>query len=157
MRTIAGLIGVLFAGVLSQALALAAEPQTLSQSPSQAAPTPAGQQSAAATDGQQNAAAPAAQQNETPSPTPASASIKPPVTVVGTKPEDLTTADRDLMKQGYKLEMRHGEKYFCRREQQLGSRFEVKSCDTAQSIEARRQESQEALRTIQNDRPQAGK
>ena len=149
MRTVAGLIGVLFAGVLSQALA--AEP---------AAPTPpppAGQQSATATDGQQSAAAPAAPQNAAPPPTPASTSIKPPVTVVGTKPEDLTSADKELMKQGYRLEMRHGEKYFCRREQHIGSRFEVKSCDTAQSIEAHRQEGQEALRTIQNDRPQVGK
>jgi hypothetical protein len=159
MRTLAGLIGVLFAGVLSQALAT--EPQTQSQAQSEAqsqsqaaaTPTPDGHQSATATDGQQSAAAPAAQQNAAPSPTPASASIKPPVTVVGTKPEDLSNAEKELIARGYKVEMRNGEKYFCRREQQIGSRFETKICDTAQSIQARRAESQEAVRTIQNDRP----
>ncbi len=83
-----------------------------------------------------------------------SSSLKPGVTVVGAKP-DLTPQDKELIARGYKLEMRQGEKYFCRREQQLGSRFEVKTCDTAQSIEARRAESQEAVRVIQNDRPQA--
>ena len=80
--------------------------------------------------------------------------IKPGVTVVGAKPE-LTPEEKQLIARGYKLEMRQGEKYFCRREQQIGSRFETKICDTAQSIEARRAESQEAVRVIQNDRPLA--
>lgn len=84
----------------------------------------------------------------------ASTVIKPGVTVVGTKP-DLTPEDKQLIARGYKLEMRQGEKYFCRREQQIGSRFEIKTCDTAQSIESRRTESQEAVRVIQNDRPLA--
>jgi hypothetical protein len=156
MRTLAGLIGVLLAGVSSQALAT--EPQTQSQSQSQAAatPTPAGHQSATATDGQQSAAAPAAQQNATPSPTPASASIKPPVTVVGTKPQDLSNAEKELMARGYKVEMRNGEKYFCRREQQIGSRFETKTCDTAQSIQAQRAESQEAVRVIRSNNSRIG-
>lgn len=76
--------------------------------------------------------------------------------MIGTKPE-LTPADKELLSRGYKLEMRHGEKWFCRMEGEIGSRFEHKSCDTAESIEAHRVESQEALRVIQNDRPGAGK
>jgi hypothetical protein len=108
---------------------------------------PAGEKSAAAT--------PAAPQNTAPS-TPASTSVKPGLTVVGTKPE-LTPEDKELMARGYKLELRGGEKYFCRREQQIGSRFETKSCNTAESIRAQRLESQEAVRMIQNDRPGAGK
>jgi hypothetical protein len=124
-------------GVASQGLA--AEPQ---------APPPPPSQSASAT-------APAAQQNAV-SPAAGSAPAKPAITVIGTKPE-LTPQDKELISRGYKLEMRHGEKYFCIREQVLGSRFETKQCDTAQSIEAHRLESQEAVRTIQNDRPQVGK
>jgi hypothetical protein len=65
----------------------------------------------------------------------------------------LTPEDKELIARGYKLEMRQGEKYFCRREQQLGSRFERKTCETAQSIQAHRAESQEAVRTIQNETP----
>jgi hypothetical protein len=83
----------------------------------------------------------------------ATSMVNPPVTVVGTKP-DLTPAEKELLSRGYKVEMRHGEKYFCRKEQQIGSRFEVKNCDTAQSIEAHRADSQEAVRSIQNNRPQ---
>jgi hypothetical protein len=135
MRVAVGLFGVLFTGVLSQALA--ADPQPAP--PASVAPAE-----------QQSATAPAAAQT-TAAASSDSATIKPPVTVVGTKPE-LTPQEKDLLARGYKLEMRHGDKYFCRREQQIGSRFEVKSCDTAQSIEARRADSQEALRVIQTDR-----
>jgi hypothetical protein len=139
MRAIAGLIGVLFTGVLSQALAT--EPPPVSASPSQPAAAPAEQQSATA---------PAASQSAAPATTDSS-TIKPPVTVVGDKSE-LTAQDKEIISRGYKLEMRHGDKYFCRREPQIGSRFEVKSCNTAESIEAQRQNGQEALRAIQADR-----
>jgi hypothetical protein len=85
----------------------------------------------------------------------ASTVIKPGVTVVGAKPE-LTSEDKQLIARGYKLEVRQSEKYFCRREQQIGSRFEIKTCDTAQSIRARRAESQEAVRVIQNNNSRIG-
>lgn len=141
MRTAVGLITFLLTGVLSQALATEPPPPPAPPaSPSQTAAAPAGQQSAT------TAAAP-----QTPAATAESASIKPPVTVIGTKPE-LTPPEKELISRGYKLEMRHGEKYFCRTESDIESRFPRKNCDTAQSIEAHRLESQEALRTIQNDR-----
>ena len=139
MRAVAGLISVLFTGVLSQAWA--AEPQDPPPSQSQSTAAPAAQPSATAPAAQPTAAAGTSD----------SSSIKPPVTVVGTKPE-LTPQEKELLSRGYKLEMRHGEKYFCIREAQIGSRFENKNCDTAQSIEARRLDSQEALRVIQADR-----
>jgi hypothetical protein len=153
MRTAAALITVLFTGVVS--LALATEPPPMSPSAGQAAPTPAEQQSTS-TSGQQSAPAAAPQTNAA-APASDSTSIKPPVTVVSAKPGELTPQEKEIVSRGYKLEIRHGERYFCRREQQIGSRFETKSCDTAQSIEAHRQESQEVLRTIQTDRPQVGK
>ena len=153
MRTAAALMTVLFTGAVS--LALATEPPPMSPSAGQAAPTPADQQSTSS-GGQQSAPTPPAQSNA-PAPASDSTSIKPPVTVVSTKPGELTPQEKEIVSRGYKLEIRHGERYFCRREQQIGSRFETKSCDTAQSIEAHRQESQEVLRTIQSDRPQVGK
>jgi hypothetical protein len=156
VRVSAGLLTVLCAGVLCQQ-ALGDEPPAPSQPSAPAAatstaeqgtvPPPAGEKS--------SAAAPAAPQNAAPS-APASTSVKPGLTVVGTKPE-VTPEDKELMARGYKLEMRHGEKYFCRREQQIGSRFETKSCNTAESIEAQRLNGQEAMRSIQSDRPQIGK
>jgi hypothetical protein len=145
MRTAVGLVTVLFAGVMAQALA--AEPPSPQQSPAPASTAPAEQQSASSPSASQ--AAPAA--------TADAGTIKPPVTVIGTKPEAVTFSDKELLSRGYKIEMRHGEKYFCRREQQIGSRFEVKNCDTAESIEAHRASGAEALRTIQNDRPQINK
>jgi hypothetical protein len=131
--------------------ALASEPPAASPPP--AAATPAEQPSATAPAGQQSATTPAAQQNAA---SPAAGTIKPDVTVVGTKPE-LTPQDKELLSRGYKLEMRHGEKYFCIKETPIESRFPVKNCGTAQSIEAQRASSQEALRAIQNDRSQINK
>jgi hypothetical protein len=155
VRVSAGLLTVLCAGVLCQQ-ALGDEPPAPSQPSAPAAATSTAEQGAVPPAGEKSAAAaPATPQNAAPS-TPASTSVKPGLTVVGTKPE-LTPLEKDILSQGYKLEMRHGEKYFCRREQQIGSRFETKSCNTAESIEAHRLNGQEALRTIQNDRPQISK
>jgi hypothetical protein len=145
MRVTAGLIAVLCTGVLSQALA--ADPPA-PPPPAPAAVAPVDQPSATPPAGQQSATTPAAQQNAA---SPTAGTIKPGVTVVGTKPE-LTPQDKELLSRGYKLEMRHGEKYFCRTETQIDSRFPVRNCDTAQSIEAQRASSQEALRVITNDR-----
>jgi hypothetical protein len=152
VRVTAGLLTALCAAALCQQ-ALGDEPSAPSQTPAAAAST--AEQSAATSGGEKSAAAPAAPQNAAPS-TPASTSVKPGLTVVGTKPE-LTPEDKEIIARGYKLEMRRGEKYFCRNEQQIGSRFSTKSCNTAESIEAQRLNGQEAMRTIQNDRPQIGK
>jgi hypothetical protein len=115
------------------------------------AAVPAATQDAPATPAKA-AAPPAAAQSGTPA-TPSL--TKSGVTVVGTRPE-LTPDEKDLLNRGYKLEMHDGAKYFCVKEQELGSRFVHKYCDTAQSIQARRAESQEAVRVIQSNNSRIG-
>lgn len=130
MRTAAGLLTVLCAGGgLTQVLA--EEPQPASKAPLASAE-------------QQSVATPVAEKS-------AATSAKPTVTVVGTKPE-FTPEEKELISRGYKFEMRHGERYFCRLETEVGSRFPLKSCDTAQSIQSHRASGQEALRVITSDR-----
>jgi hypothetical protein len=97
------------------------------------------------------AALPGAEQKAAPQA--ASSTLKPEVTVVGSKPE-LTADEKELINRGYKLEMHDGEKFFCRREEQLGSRVNThKTCDTGQSIQAHRADSREAVRAIQTNTP----
>ncbi len=152
MRLTAGFITVLCTGVLSQALA--ADPPTAPAS-SQTAPAAAESQDTTAPGSGQSAAAAPAQQNSAP-PAAESTPAKPAITVIGTKPE-LTPLDKEMLSRGYKLEMRRGEKYFCRTESDIESRFPKKTCNTAESIEAQRLSSQEAVRAIQNDRPTSGR
>ena len=45
---------------------------------------------------------------------------------------------------GYKSEVRKGEVVWCRKEQQIGSRFEVKNCATAQQLEDQMRQAQDA-------------
>jgi hypothetical protein len=130
MRVTAGFLSVLCMGVLSQALAADPTPPAASQTPT--AP------SATAPAAQPGAAKPAADST-------AAASAATP----DAGKAELTAADHELMSQGYKLEMRHGEKYFCRRETIMGSHFEQKSCNTATSIESRQAAAQETVRKIQ--------
>jgi hypothetical protein len=59
-----------------------------------------------------------------------SAAAKPPVVVKADKPE-LTYEEQRLVSKGYKLNMRNGEKWFCRRELGLGSRVAAQNvCGT---------------------------
>jgi hypothetical protein len=45
--------------------------------------------------------------------------------------------DKHFLSEGYKMEMHHGEKVFCRREDVLGSRLGAqKVCSTAQQLTA---------------------
>jgi hypothetical protein len=143
MRVNVGLITALCVAFVYQT-ALADDPPAPPQPAQAAAPA---EQSAAPAGEQKNAATPAPQ----PSAAAAAPAIKPGLTVSTAKPE-LTPADKELLARGYKLEMRHGEKYFCRSETPIESRFPIKSCDTAESIESHRQESQEAVRQIESNR-----
>jgi hypothetical protein len=125
---------------LSQALANGSEPQssaapqpTQDSSPAQAAPSPP--------DLQAGAKAPVVADK-------AAAAV--PVAThqpAGAKPE-LTHDERNLIRQGYKLEVRNGENWFCKREPVLGSRLQQnKECGTEQMWSKRRVEEQESLRT----------
>lgn len=50
---------------------------------------------------------------------------------------------------GYKMEVRNGITYYCRKEAQLGTRFESKVCGTADEIRRSTASSQELVSTIQ--------
>jgi hypothetical protein len=48
------------------------------------------------------------------------------------------------------MQMRHGEKVFCRREEVLGSRLEGKmNCSTAQQLKTTQDQAQEAAQRLQ--------
>jgi hypothetical protein len=64
------------------------------------------------------------------------------------KPE-LTPAEKDLLSQGYKLEMRGTDKHFCRNEAELGSRFPRKVCLTPEQAAATKRSSQDFLNDVQ--------
>ena len=58
--------------------------------------------------------------------------------------------ERRLLAQGYRMQMRHGEKVFCRREEVLGSRLEGKmNCSTAQQLKSTQDQAQEAAQRLQ--------
>jgi hypothetical protein len=139
MRAAAGLLIVLCTGALSQTRA--AEPQ--SPPPPESAPTPSAPQSATAPGAENSTATPAV-------------AATPAVTAVAAdagKPE-MTRAERELVTRGYKLEIRHGQRFFCRREPELGSHFDVKTCNTPESIEAHRASSVETVREMQANKPE---
>jgi hypothetical protein len=63
-------------------------------------------------------------------------------------------ADKQLKRlkaAGYKPEMRGGEVVFCRREAQLGSRFETKKCSTAEVLERQMTAAQEITSQTQRN------
>jgi hypothetical protein len=128
MRVTAGFLFIVCTGGVFQALA--ADPTPPAASPTQTAPV-----------------APAAEPSAAKSAS-ASATTATAATPDAGKAE-LTAADHQLMSQGYKLEMRHGEKYFCRRETIMGSHFEQKTCNTATSMESQQAAAQEMTRKIQ--------
>jgi curli biogenesis system outer membrane secretion channel CsgG len=56
---------------------------------------------------------------------------------------------RQLLAQHYKPVSRHGEIYYCRREEHLGSRFAAMTCRTAEQMKALTQQSKDMLATQQ--------
>jgi hypothetical protein len=145
MRVVVVLLIVLCAGALSQARA--AEPQ--SPSAPESAPTPAEAQSATAPGGEHSTTTPAAPATPAASTTPAVTAVAPDAGKAA-----VTRAERELTSRGYQLEIRHGQRYFCRREPQLGSHFDIKSCNTAESIQSHRDSSVETVREMQANKPE---
>lgn len=94
---------------------------------------------------------------------PTSAATSPPTAAVATATAATTSSpvtasidkpaapaesvdDKHFLAEGYKLEMRHGEKYFCRREDVLGSRLGGgKVCSTAQQLAATERDARAAM------------
>jgi hypothetical protein len=98
---------------------------------------------APATAPKQAAPAPAAPAADAASGAPA-ADSKSTVLVQGKAEED--ALEKHFLAEGYKMEMHNGEKLFCRREQQLGSRLgDHKNCGTAEQLNFTEQEAQAAV------------
>ena len=54
--------------------------------------------------------------------------------------------EKHFVAEGYKMEMRHGEKVFCRREEMLGSRLNAqKVCSTAEQLTRTETEAQASV------------
>jgi hypothetical protein len=142
MRFVVGVLACIGVGGISLALA---DPSTTPSTPSApSAPTTPSAPTAAAP-----AAAPVVPAPVTPQAAPVTAASttpalaahaasaaapaqdnKPAVIVQGTPEFD--TMEKHFLAEGYKLEMRNGDKVFCRREEQLGSRLGgQKVCSTA--------------------------
>ena len=85
--------------------------------------------------------APAAQAPSAPQSTPVASAVAKPA---------IDPDEKRLISQGYKPEMRNGEKVFCRREQTLGSRLgEAKHCATAEQLKVSHQETHDVMDKIQ--------
>ena len=57
--------------------------------------------------------------------------------------------EKKLISSGYRIETKKGEKFYCRREAQMGTRFEHKVCSTAEQIKVRQQDDEDAVRRSQ--------
>jgi hypothetical protein len=71
------------------------------------------------------------------------------------KPTELTADEKSYLSHGYKLQVRGGEKYFCRSEQQLGTRFATTTCRTAEQMAVSTQSSKDFAAEM--DRPNGNK
>jgi hypothetical protein len=137
MRAAIGLVSLICAGALSQALAL--EPPTSSAPQATPDSAPASQaDSTTPADPQPGVKAPGdAPATSSPPPT---TTMKATVTSDGTRVK-LTTTDPEtaaeikrLTAAGYSPQMRGTEVVFCRKEVPVGSRFEKKTCNTADEL-----------------------
>ena len=129
--------------------------------PSQPVATPTDQQASAATAqdkpapaGTPVAGAAASNAATTPAATPARSESAPAAVPAATtaqtsKTQDLTDDEKKLLSHGYKLETRGGQKFFCRSETLVGSRFPTKTCRTAEQMAVVRQNSKDYLNDVQ--------
>jgi hypothetical protein len=125
MRLMVSVLACAGAGGMSVALA---------DPPANSAPTTtAAAQPAAAATASSPAASAATPADKVPSPT---------VNVEAQKEDVL---EKHFLAEGYKLEMHNGQKYFCRTEEELGSRLGGhKSCGTAQQLQTTERDAQAA-------------
>jgi hypothetical protein len=72
-------------------------------------------------------------------------------TVVVQGSPEVDQLEKHFLSEGYKLEMHNGEKYFCRREEELGSRLGGKKvCSTGQQLQATEREARAAYQRGQS-------
>jgi predicted transglutaminase-like cysteine proteinase len=119
MRLFSGVLACVFAGAVSMALA---------EDPPANNPTPPA------------TASPAAPADTTAAPAPVAGAAKSNVTITAaaTPPPaapQVDQTDKHFLAEGYKIQMRNGEKKFCRREDQLGSRLGgAMTCNSAEEL-----------------------
>jgi hypothetical protein len=131
MRFVVGVLACMGVGGLALA-----DPATPAPAPTSTAPS--------ASTSAASAAAPAATAPASP------AAVTPPVTApasaAAAKTPEIDQVDKHFLSEGYKMEMRHGEKVFCRREDVLGSRLGAqKFCSTAQQLTATEREAKASV------------
>jgi hypothetical protein len=141
MRTVIGLIAIVSMGAAFPVFATEPEPQQATSTPNSSPQSPPPSSTT-----QPSTPGPAAADSAAST----TAEGKPPV-VVQTDKNQLTHEEQQLISRGYKLEVRNGEKWFCRREQMLGSRLnEVKHCGTASMLAESTQRQKEETRNAQH-------
>jgi hypothetical protein len=121
-------VSVLTCFALSAMTAALADPATTD--PSAAAKAPAAAPSTAAPAATATPATPAA-----PATAAHPAASAAPAADVQVEAAQLDQQEKHFLSEGYKIEMHNGEKYYCRREEQMGSRLGgSKQCSTAQQL-----------------------
>lgn len=109
---------------------------------------------AAAQEAQSAQAMPAARSSSTTKmPAPATSSTATPPSKAApahsNNSQELTAGEKKLISRGYRLEVKNGEKTFCRREVALGSHFEKKVCGTAEQLAAATEEGRDITNMTQ--------
>ncbi len=118
MRLFSGVLACVFAGAVSMALAEDPPPSTTNSSA--AAPSAAPATTAA-----------------TPAPVAGTTKSAVTVTAAATPPAapEVDPMEKHFISEGYRMQMRNGQKVFCRREEQLGSRLGgAMTCNSAEEL-----------------------
>lgn len=152
MRTAIGVLAILSLG--SSMLTLAEEPTAPPAAP-QAAAAPAAPEGATPN---APAAAPTADASNA-APTAPASDAAPPVAHAATSANSsapaaaagagtsLTDEDRSFIRRGYQIEMKKGEKYYCREQQTMGSRVNKKRvCMRSDQMDQLRENAQDNMR-----------
>jgi hypothetical protein len=95
--------------------------------------------------------APAPATSTPPSSAAPAAPATPPTAAVITAPADEDLLDKHLRSEGYKVEMRNGQKMYCRKEDVLGSRLgaATKTCGTAEQLKINEAQAHELVERTQ--------
>src|SRR5215469_9089711 len=140
MRLAVSVLTCVAISVLTPALADPAPNEPSANTTAPASPAPAKPAAAPA-------AAPAAEH-----PAASTAQTAPITPGVDVEAAQMDQMEKHFLSEGYKIEMHNGEKYFCRREDQLGSRLGgQKQCSTAQKLMFTERDSQRQTEHAQHN------
>jgi hypothetical protein len=137
MRRISGALACVFAGAVSMAVAEDPPPSATNSAPAAAAPSATPATTAA-----------------TPEPVAGATKTSVTVTAAATRPPatpEVDQTDKHFLAEGYKMQMRNGQKVFCRREDQLGSRLGAAvTCNSAEELKQIETQAHATLERAQN-------